>query len=198
MWSLYRQQTDHNWMWQCIMRFFWDRHCNNTANVRVTSHWGASVQPLLQWKSNRYYVPWVCVCSLKYATCNAHAPYSDLWPALLYNIFPNYLVNGTIFDKKKILNIKCVFFIFSTKFSETFLILKTTERHTIKNVNCFSCEARYSCQVVMKRMFNDSFFAKYSNIKFRENPLSRSRVVPCGKTGTTKANSRFSQFYESA
>jgi hypothetical protein len=39
------------------------------------------VQPLLQWKSNEYYIFWVCVCSLRYPTCNAHAPlvYCRLW-----------------------------------------------------------------------------------------------------------------------
>jgi len=43
----------------------------------------------------------VCVCSLKYPACNAHAPpYCYLWPAPLYNIFPHYLINGTIFEKK--------------------------------------------------------------------------------------------------
>jgi len=40
---------------------------------------------------------------------NAHAPYY-LWPTPLYNIFPHYLINDTIFEKKKkLLNIKCVF-----------------------------------------------------------------------------------------
>ena len=29
----------------------------------------------------------VCVCSLRYLECNAHAPYRHLWPAPLYNIF---------------------------------------------------------------------------------------------------------------
>ena len=39
-----------------------------------------------------------------------NAPYCHLWPARLYNIFPRYLINGTIFEKKKtILEIKCVF-----------------------------------------------------------------------------------------
>jgi len=50
----------------------------------------------------------VCVCSLRYPTRNAHAPYCHLWPAPLYNIFPYYLINGTIFEKK-LLNTKCVF-----------------------------------------------------------------------------------------
>jgi hypothetical protein len=41
----------------------------------------------------------VCVCSLKYPACIAHAPYCRLWPAPLYSIFPHYLINGTIFGK---------------------------------------------------------------------------------------------------
>jgi hypothetical protein len=51
---------------------------------------------LLKWKSNKYCIFWVCVCSLRYPTCNAHAPYCHLWPVRLYNIFPLYLVNGKI------------------------------------------------------------------------------------------------------
>jgi hypothetical protein len=38
----------------------------------------------------------VCVCSLIYPACNAHALYCNLWPAPLYNIFPYDLTNGTI------------------------------------------------------------------------------------------------------
>ena len=45
------------------------------------------VQPLLQWKGNKYFICWVCVCSLRYPACNAHAPYCHLRPARLYNIF---------------------------------------------------------------------------------------------------------------
>jgi hypothetical protein len=49
----------------------------------------------------------VCVCSLRYPSCNAHAPYCHLCPVRLYNIFPHYLINGTIFERK-LLNTKCV------------------------------------------------------------------------------------------
>jgi len=41
---------------------------------------GAFVQPLLHWKSDTYYIFWVCVCSLSNPGCNAHAPYFHLWP----------------------------------------------------------------------------------------------------------------------
>jgi len=37
----------------------------------------------------------VCVCSLSYLACNAHAP------APLYNTFSYYLIKGMIFEKKK-------------------------------------------------------------------------------------------------
>jgi len=50
----------------------------------------------------------VCVCSLRYPACNAHAPYCHLWPAPLYNIFPHYLINGTIFGEKVAEHKMCV------------------------------------------------------------------------------------------
>jgi len=49
---------------------------------------------------------WVYV-AFSYPACNAHAPYCHLWPALLYNIFPHYLINGTI--KKKVTEHKIFF-----------------------------------------------------------------------------------------
>ena len=60
-------------------------------------HWGALVQPSLRWKSNEYYLFWVCVCSRSYPACNEHAPYCHPRPIRLYQIFPHYLINGMIF-----------------------------------------------------------------------------------------------------
>ena len=40
-----------------------------------TQIWGAFVSPLLQWKTNKYYIFWVYVCSLIYSACKAHAAY---------------------------------------------------------------------------------------------------------------------------
>ena len=56
-------------------------------------------QLLLQQKINKYYIFWVSVCSLKYPVCNSNAPYCHLTPARLYNIFPYYPINSTIFEK---------------------------------------------------------------------------------------------------
>jgi len=48
---------------------------NNTGNVRITWHWEAFVQPLLQWKSSKYYIFWVCFSSLIYSVHKTYGPY---------------------------------------------------------------------------------------------------------------------------
>jgi hypothetical protein len=45
------------------------------------------------------------------------------WPAQLYHIFPNYLINATIFGKR-VFDMKFVLRFSLQNFSETFLILK--------------------------------------------------------------------------
>jgi len=58
--------------------------------------------------------------------------------------------------------------------------------------------ARYAFQILMKREFYRQIFEKYPNIKFHENPFSRSRVIPCGQTERhEEGNSGFPQFCES-
>jgi hypothetical protein len=76
---------------------------------------GAFVQPLLQWKGNKYYIFWVCVCSLRYPACKAHAPYCHSLAVRLYHIFRHYLINGTIFVKKSLASITFVWNIFHSK-----------------------------------------------------------------------------------
>ena len=48
------------------------------------------------------------VCSLGYPGSKAHAPYYIViyWPRQLHHIFRYYLINGTIFGKEILLNIK--------------------------------------------------------------------------------------------
>ena len=70
-------------------------------NVRITQRRREFTQPLLHWKSNKYYTFWVCICSLRYPAYNLHAPYCHLWPVRLYSILPLYLINNTILGKKK-------------------------------------------------------------------------------------------------
>ena len=79
----------------------------------------------------------MCVCSLRYPSCNVHAPYCHLWPARLCSIFPNYLTKGMIFGEK-LLNTKRVS-IFSATLSEIFFILRRTERDIFIHVHRSSC-----------------------------------------------------------
>ena len=66
--------------------------------------------------------------------------------------------------------------------SETFLILRRTERGIINGLSS-SCKIfRYSCQILMKFEFYREALEKYTNVKFHENPSSGSRVVPRGRT----------------
>ena len=76
-------------------------------------------------KSSKYYIFCVGVCSLSYPACIASNVLSSCL-APLYNIyfFPNHLINGTVFGKKKIIERKMSVLIFSIQpMSEAFLIL---------------------------------------------------------------------------
>jgi len=112
-----------------------------------------------------------------------------LWSAPLYSIFPNYLINGTIFGKK-LLNRKCVFWFSRQLLSETFLILRRTEWDVIKMY--IRVLVKYTSFVFEfnETLIFSSDFRKYSNIKFHENLFIGSRVVPCG---WTEANNFFPQ-----
>ena len=123
-----------------------------TISLKITQHWGAFVQPLLQWKGKEYYILWVCVCSLRHPARNAHAPYCHLWPAPLYDIFPHYLINGTIFEKR-LLNTKCVL-IFCTAFVWNIsYVKKKLARCDQKCTSVFMYSAGYCCRVLRKLEF---------------------------------------------
>ena len=78
-------------------------------------------------------------------------------------------------------------FEFSIHLSETFIILITNERDTVKNV--------YSCPILMKPEFLDRFFrnSRISNfIKIR--PLGAELFLAEGRTDLTKLTAVFRDF----
>jgi len=93
-------------------------------------------------KSNKYYIFWVCVCSLSYPACKAHVLY--------YTAICGLSVSTTLFHiislmtrfsgKKKIVNKKSVFSPSLRLLSETFLILRRIQRDIIKNVYWSLCK----------------------------------------------------------
>ena len=86
------------------------------------------MEPLLQWKSGKYYIFWLGICNLKYPACNEHAPICHQWTARLYSIFPHYLITGMVFEKKTWLSIDCVFWFPVQVSYETLFILKRSGR----------------------------------------------------------------------
>ena len=128
----------------------------------------------------------VCVCKLCSQVWNAQVPYCHVQPAPWYHIFPHYLIRCTIFERKKtLLKAKFLFwFLLQLFFSETFLILRRTERYMIKIVRVY--RPSFKVPVILVRFlcnfdYINRFKKKYLNVKFHENPSSVSRVVRCGE-----------------
>jgi len=86
---------------------------------------------------------------------------------LFYNIFPHYLTNGTIFEKRKVTEHKMSVLIFSiqlfwSNFNET--------------------------------LFFSERLKKYSTVEFHENPFSWSQVISYGQTNMTELIAAFRKF----
>ena len=92
------------------------------------------MQPVLQWTSNKYYTIRVSIFVALVTQHAKHMRHIVVWPALLYKILLHFLINGKIFEKKKSLNIQRIFRVSLQILSDTFLILRRTERDMIKNV----------------------------------------------------------------
>jgi hypothetical protein len=95
---------------RCFLQNGEDIQCTYYVTLRHLRASTAAVE-----KQRASHIVNVCVCSFSYPACNAHAPYCNVCPVALYSIGPHYLINVTIFEKKKLLNTKCVL-IFSAAF----------------------------------------------------------------------------------
>jgi hypothetical protein len=123
----------------------------------------------------------MCVCSLSYPACKAHAPYYIVICGLSgCTIFFHIISQTARFSGKKLLNIKCVFCFHLQILSETFLVLRRMQRSTVINVHRSSYPLFLSDFNELKSSRHIS--EKYSNTKFHENPSIGSRIVLCGKT----------------
>ena len=110
---------------------------HRTGNVCIMSYWSVFLQSLLQWKNYEYYTTCLCSCSPRYQ----HAMricHIIMWSALLCNIFPHYLINIMIFEKK-LLNLKCLFWVSLQPLSHIFCILRRIDWNIV-NVHLSSCK----------------------------------------------------------
>ena len=84
------------------------------------------------------------------------------------------------FSKKKIIKHNVCF---NFNLSETFLILRRTQRDMIEE----DYKSSRKLPVILVRFlikleFSQQIFEKYSNIKFHENPSSANPVIACRRT----------------
>jgi hypothetical protein len=140
------------------------------------------MQPLLQWKINKYYIFWVCVSSFSYPAYNVHGYIMSSVACLVLPYFSTSSHKGTIFGGKKLLNIQRVLWFFLQLLSEIFLILRRIEWDMIKTVYWSSRKVHGACHIVMKLEFYREIFESNSNLKFCEHSFSVSWVVLCGRT----------------
>jgi hypothetical protein len=92
------------------------------------------------------------------------------------------------------MNTKCVFGFRVQLLSETFLILRRIQSDVTTYLNRHMQRIRYSCEISMELEYPWLSFEKSSNNKLHENPSSGSRVIPFGRTDTTKLTVVFRNF----
>ena len=110
-----------------------DRQCTYNVTLRCVRATTVAVEKQLVLRNLS-----LCICCLCYPARNAQEPYFNLWLVPVYNIFPNCVINGTIFEKL-LLNSKRVFCVSLHHLCQRFLILRINERNMIKNVHWPSC-----------------------------------------------------------
>jgi len=116
--------------------------------------------------------------SLRYPATNGHATYCHLSPAPLYYIFPNFLINGTIFERN-FLNKKCGFWFSLQLLYQTFLILRRNERDMIKGIHWSSCKSSVILVGFSRKMNFLNRFSKNSQVtNFMKIRSVWSEVLP--------------------
>ena len=126
-------------------------------------------------KQCMYYILWVCVCSFRYQARKAHAPIlsSVACPALQYSSALSH-TRHDFRKKKKLLNIKCVFWFPLQLLSEAFLIMRKTEWDIITKIHSLSCKIAF---IIVR--FQWKFNLIYSFPKKRNQYLIK-KIRPVG------------------
>ena len=136
----------------------------------------------------------MCFCGLRYLAWNAHAS-SVARPAVLY-FFLHYLINSTIFEKKIYWTKKCVFRLSLQLLSETFLILRRTERDMIKNAHRFSCKVPIIPVIFLWNLNFLDTFSKNTQISdfMKTRPVGTELFHAHKRTDMTKLTVAFRNF----
>jgi hypothetical protein len=117
--------------------------------------------------------------------CACTVLYSHLWSVRLYRIFSQHLINGTIFEKKKVVKQNVCFGFFLQRLSETFLILRKIQRDIIIDVQVHRASCKVSV-IFVRFQWNISFphrlFQKSSNVNFMKIRPVGAELWSCGWT----------------
>ena len=147
------------------------------------------MQPLLQWKCNKYYIFLGCVCSFRYqhVMCMCHIAICGLTGSTITARFSEQVIQ----DK--------MCFLFSLQLlPQAIFILRRNERGVMINVYWFSRKVPAMLVIFELNLnFRDIFSKKHSNIKFHENssyggPSCSMRMD--GETDMTKLTVVFRNF----
>jgi hypothetical protein len=138
---------------------------------------------------------WVWVCNRRYPACNDNVAYCHLRPVRLYSIFTHYLVNGTIFEKKKRYLTLNVYFDFPYKVCvKYFWFWEDLREIRSKCTLNFVWSARYSWQILMKIIFSGQIFVGTAYNRFYKILSNGCWVVPYGRTDRQTRRSQWLVF----
>ena len=142
------------------------------------------VQSLLQWKSNMYYMFWMCFCSFRYPAGNTHAPHCHLWPAWLYSIFSKLSNKRHYFKKKSVINIKGFVWVPLKPFAwNIFHSRKNLWKYDQKCILVFMYRNRYSCRILMKLFLKNMHKSNFITIRSVGAGLFHTEGRTYGRTG---------------
>jgi hypothetical protein len=117
----------------------------------------------------------VCVCSVRYPARNAHAPYCQLWPAPLYNIFrtlshKRYDIRKKVTERKMCVLVFCTAFVWNISHSKKNWARCDTKLYIGLHVQCRPCisvcmySAGYACQILNETWKFIDKFSKNTHI----------------------------------
>jgi len=177
----------------CFWEVKQDSQCTYNATLRRVRAMIVTVDK--QWLLHNLNV---CVCSLRYPECNAHAPHCRLCHVRLYNVLKHYLTNGTVFEKK-VIEHKMWDIIFSKTFVRHISHSKKKSAIYIYIYVCVCVCVWLKMHIPFHVDFNGTFLDSFSKNTQLSNftsicPVGAKLLHADGHTDTTKLTVAFGCF----